>query len=305
MALLVALVLYFDTQLSRENALADYPGRPAATAGTNWLLIGSDSREGLTPQREAELHTGAASDAGGERSDTMMLVHLPAGGGQPAIISLPRDSYVPIPGHGRDKLNAAFADGGPALLTQTVETATGLHIDHFAQIGLGGFADLVDAVGGVDMCLDQPLNDPKAGLNLQPGCQQLEGPQALGFVRSRDFPLGDLQRIQNQRKLVGALLNKATSPATLFNPFRLIPLFSAASSTFKVDNGDHVWDLGWLAWGISGVNNGNGVTASVPFSGFGHGSDGSSVLLWDRSKAAEMFNALAHDQPVPQDALQR
>ena len=146
------------------------------TGDQNFLLVGSDSREGMDSQQEAELGTG---DAAGRRTDTMMLVHIPAGGGKPALISLPRDSYVPIPGHGRDKLNSAFAIGGPQLLARTVEQVTDVHIDHYAEIGFGGFSGLVDAVGGVDICLDKPMDDEKANAHLPAGCQDLDGPKAL------------------------------------------------------------------------------------------------------------------------------
>src|SRR5690606_38952188 len=140
------------------------------------------SRDGLDAERQAELDTGGVA---GRRTDTVVLVHIPEGDGKPTMVSLPRDSYVPIPGHGKDKLNAAFAYGGPQLLARTVETATGVRIDHYAEIGLGGFADMTDAIGGVDICVEEPMQDPKANLDLQAGCQTLDGPQALGYVRTR------------------------------------------------------------------------------------------------------------------------
>jgi LCP family protein required for cell wall assembly len=296
--LLGGLLLYFDTMLQRQPALAASQSK-ADTPGTNWLLVGSDSREGLDQNQEERLGTG---DAGGRRTDTMMLVHIPASGGQPALISLPRDSSVPIPGRGKDKLNAAYSYGGAPLLAQTVENATGVHIDHYAEIGLGGFAGLVDAVGGVDMCLDKPMKDPKANLDLKAGCQELDGPQALGFVRTRDFPNGDLERVQNQRKLLSALVSRTTSPATLFNPFRLFPLASNASKTFLVNENDHIWHLGSLAWAMSDISSGNGVTTTVPFGGFGEDSHGGSVVLWDKG-AARMFQAIARDQPIPPELV--
>lgn len=298
--LLIALVLYFDTMLQREPALADYEGRVADTPGTNWLLVGTDSREGLDEERRAELATG---DAAGRRTDTMMLVHIPASGGQPALISLPRDSYVPIPGQGRGKLNSAYSSGGPTLLAQSVEAASGVHIDHYAEVGLGGFADLIDAVGGVDMCLEEPMQDPNAGLDLQPGCQELNGAQGLGFVRSRNFSNGDLERVANQRKLLGALVDKASSPMTLVNPFRLIPLGQAASKTFLVNEDDHVWDLAWLALAMKDVSSGQGVTTTVPIAGFGEDSNGSSVVKWDKDSASAMFEAIAADTPIPPEVL--
>jgi LCP family protein required for cell wall assembly len=300
---LVGLVFYFDSTLQRVPALDGLQG--PTTAGTNWLLIGSDSREGMDPAEAQRLGAGDSSDVSGARTDTMMLMHIPAGGGQAALISLPRDSYVPIPGHGKDKLNAAYSEGGAPLLAQTVQNTTGVHIDHYAEIGLVGFASMVDDVGGVNMCIDQPMQDPKANLNLQPGCQELNGPQALGFVRSRNFPLGDLQRIADQRKLLSALVQQTTSPATLFNPFRLFPLVSSATKTFKVNTGDHIWDLASLGWSMDSITNGKGVTASVPFRGFGQDSQGQSVLLWDQNGATRMFNAIAQDQPIPQDLLSK
>ncbi len=298
-ALLAGLVLYIDSVLQRTPALADYPGRIPDTPGTNWLLVGSDSRQGLDESRREELSAG---EAGGRRTDTMMLVHIPAGGGQPSLISLPRDSSVPIPGHGRNKLNAAFSIGGPKLLVQTVETVTGVHLDHYAEIGLGGFANLVNAVGGVEMCLEEPLKDPKAGIDLSAGCQQLDGAQALGFVRSRAYARGDLQRVENQRKLLGVLVDKATSPATLLNPFRLFPLISAAGDTFLVDDDDHVWHLMWLAMAMGDISSGQGVTTTVPIAGFGT-VDGQSVVEWDSSMASTMFEAIANDEPIPPEVL--
>ena len=141
-----------DTSLHRIPALADYPERPAAGTGTTWLLVGSDSRQGLTPEQQAELTTGG--DLGTGRTDTILLVHVPGFGSSTptTMVSIPRDSYVPIPGNGEDKINAAFAFGGAPLLAQTVEQATGLRLDHYAEIGFDGFAVMVDAVGGVTMC---------------------------------------------------------------------------------------------------------------------------------------------------------
>ncbi|WP_433873542.1 LCP family protein [Saccharopolyspora sp. CA-218241] len=297
--LLGALVFYVDSMLQRTAAL-DYEGRIEDTPGTNWLLVGSDSREGLDEAQREELSAG---DAGGRRTDSMMLVHIPDGGGKPALISLPRDSSVPIPGYGRSKLNAAFAHGGPQLLSQTVEQATGVHIDHYAEIGFGGFSDLVDAVGGVDICLEKPMQDHRANVNLPAGCQELDGPNALGFVRARySLDGGDLERAENQRKLLGALVDKATSPTTLLNPFRMFPLVSGASKTFLVDDGDHVWHLASLALAMGEISGPGGITTSVPFGGFDT-VNGQSVVVWDRENALRMFEAVANSEPIPADLL--
>jgi LCP family protein required for cell wall assembly len=173
LVLVVAVAgLYLDlnSKLSRVNVLV-----PAAltSAGTNWLIAGSDSRGGLTRTEEDQLALG--HDIGGGRTDTILLLHLPSNGTRPTLVSIPRDSYVPIPGHGDNKINAAYSLGGPKLLIQTVQNVTGLRIDHYMAIGFGGLVDVVNDVGGVRLCLPGPLKDPKAGLNLKKGCQTLNG----------------------------------------------------------------------------------------------------------------------------------
>ncbi|MFB7720682.1 LCP family protein [Nocardia sp. NPDC056100] len=288
--------IYVDTHLTRIDALPGYSGRIGDTPGTNWLLVGSDSRTGLTAEQEQELATGG--EVGSERTDTIILVHLPKSG-QPTLVSLPRDSYVAIPGHGKDKLNASFAFGGAPLLTQTVELATGLRIDHYAQIGFGGFADIVDAVGGIDMCLDQAINDPLAGIDLQAGCQHLNGAEALGFVRSRATARADLDRMLNQRKFLSALLKKATSVGTLANPFRSWPLIQGLTKTLKVDEGSHVWNLALLGKAMAG----NPIATTVPVGGFEDVDGSGNVLLWDKTRAGQFFDALAADKPIPSDLI--
>ena len=290
-------VVYLDGTLARVDALADYDGRVGDTPGTNWLLVGSDSRVGLTPEQEQELATGG--EVGTDRTDTILLVHVPPGGGATTMISLPRDSYVSVPGFGQDKLNASFALGGPQLLVQTVEGATGVHIDHYAEIGFGGFASIVDAIGGVDICVPYPIDDPLAGLRLEAGCQELSGPQALGFVRTRATPLADLDRMNNQRLFLSALLSKATSPTTFLNPFRAWPLMSGAAGSLRVDDGDHLWDLARLAWAMRGET----VTATVPVGGFDDVYGIGNVLLWDRTRAVPFFEAVSQGDPIPPELL--
>ncbi|MFN2535688.1 MAG: LCP family protein [Pseudonocardiaceae bacterium] len=294
---MLCLAVYIDRSIQRVDALVDYPGRLAATAGTNWLIVGSDSRAGLTAQQEARLTTGDEAAAGGNRTDTIMLMHIPAftSGGQITLVSLPRDSSVPLAGHGRVKLNATFAFGGPTQLVQTVEQVTGLHIDHYAEIGFAGFADLVDDVGGVQMCPTEPINDPLAGLNIAAGCQMLDGPKALGYVRTRHSPRGDLDRVVRQREFLGALITRAASPSVLLDPFRAVPLVSDAPGTITVDNGDHVWNLARLGWAMRSLSHGDAVTTTVPFAGFGPVSDGSSGVLWDKQQAGQLFSRLARE----------
>ena len=290
---------YVDSSLNRVAALADYSGRPAQGAGTNWLIVGSDSRQGLTNEQAAQLHTGDASAVSGGRTDTIMLVHLPDNSTKPTMVSLLRDSRVSIPGHGHNKINAAYSFGGPSLLVQTVEQATGLRIDHYAEIGLGGFASVVDDVGGVRMCLPQPVKDSFAGINLPAGCQNLNGTNALGYVRSRHaFAASDFARTEHQRQFIGALADKLASPSVLLNPFDFFPALTDLPKALTVDKGDHLQNLLGLAWAMRGISGGGVVTTAVPIAGSSGGS-----LIWSHTKASELFNDLNTDAPVPSSLI--
>jgi len=282
-----------DTGLHREPVLAGYPGRPPSGRGTNWLIVGSDSRQGLSAAQQERLATGG--DIGSSRTDTIILVHLPAlgSGGAATLVSIPRDSYVAIPGQGRDKINSAFATGGAALLIQTVEQATGLRLDHYAEVGFGGFASVVDALGGVTMCPAAPIRDPLAGIDLPAGCQKLDGPDALGFVRTRDTPRADLDRMVNQRQFLAALVHRATSPAVWLNPWRWYAVPLAAAGALTVDRGTHVWALARLGWALRGPT----TALTVPIGEF-LDTDAGSVAVWDHDEAAALFAALASDVPV-------
>jgi len=295
---MVVTGVWIDTSLHRVPALTALPDRPPAGSGTTWLLVGSDSRQNLTEQQQAELTTGG--DVGNGRTDTILLVHVPGlGSGVPTtMVSIPRDSYLPIPGYGEDKVNAAFALGGAPLLAQTVEQATGLRLDRYAEIGFDGFAVMVDAVGGVTMCPPEPVSDPLAGIDLPAGCQELDGRSALGYVRTRATPRADLDRMTNQRLFMSALMQRATSPAVLLNPLRWYPMAHAASGAVTVDEGAHVWDLARLGWALHGDVS----TTTVPIGEF-TSSDSGSVVVWDGDSATRLFHALATDTAVPQDVL--
>ncbi|WP_328649653.1 LCP family protein [Amycolatopsis sp. NBC_00348] len=292
--------VYLEFSIKRVDALADYDGRPVAAAGTNWLIVGSDSREGLTTADEENLATGDVAAAGGQRTDTIMVAHLPDNSTKPTLLSLPRDSQVKIPGHGTNKINAAFSLGGPKLLAQTVEGATGLHIDHYAEIGFGGFAKIVEAIGGVEMCIDKDMNDTVTGISIKAGCPQtLDGREALGFVRMRHSdatPRSDLDRVANQRKFIGALVSQIASPGTLLNPFDFFPLLSAAPDALTMDSGDHVHNLAGLAIAMRGISSGGVVTTTVPVTS-------GSAENWDKNKSKQLFDALKNDTEVPDSVI--
>jgi LCP family protein required for cell wall assembly len=296
LVVLVALIgwgVYLDQNLNRVEAL---PAESAAeSSGTNWLIVGSDSRADLGAEDQERLGTG---DAAGQRTDTIMLLHSGSSGS--VLVSLPRDSYVPIEGHGSNKLNAAYAFGGAPLLITTVENATGLRIDHYAEIGFGGFVDAVDAVGGVDLCVPTAIKDPKANLDVQAGCQELDGTTALGYVRTRATAGSDFDRVQRQREFLSALIGKATSPATIVNPFRVVPLADAVTGLITVDSSDHIWNLAQLGLAMRGVTNG-GVATTVPVGGTPT-IGGQSVVRWDRDRASTLFGSLQKDETPPQSA---
>lgn len=295
---LVGTAVWIDSNL-RRVAVFDSADRPPAGAGTTWLLVGSDSRADLTPQQQAELATGG--DLGNGRTDTILVVHIPAlGSGAPTtLVSIPRDSYVEIPGYGKDKINAAFAEGGAPLLAKTVEQATGLHLDHYAEVGFDGFAVLVDALGGVEMCPADPINDPLAGIDLPAGCQTLDGRTALGFVRSRATPRADLDRMVHQREFMSAVMHRASSPAVWINPWRWYSVPRAAVGSLTVDNGAHVWDLATLGWALHGST----TALTVPIGEFTD-TDSGSVVVWDSDAAAGLFQALRTDAAIPQQVLE-
>jgi LCP family protein required for cell wall assembly len=281
-----------EVSLSRTAAL---PSDSAQTSsGTNWLIVGSDSRQKLTEEEKQRYATG---DEVSQLTDTIMLLHT--GSGPTTLVSIPRDSLLNIPGHGVAKVNSAYGKGGgpdgggPKLLVQTIEAATGLHIDHYAEIGFLGIVKVVDAVGGVQLDVPESIKDPKAALDIKKGVQVLDGPTALGYVRTRATASSDFGRVERQRALLSALLDKVTSPATLLNPFRIVPLASQLSSAITVDSGDHIWNLAQLGLAMRGIS--SGISTTVPV------ADGE--VHWDKKRASALFDALGKDQEPPKTAL--
>ena len=193
-----------------------------------------------------------------------MILHVPTGGGPTVLVSVPRDSYVPIPGHGRNKINAAYSIGGPQLLVRTVESVTALHVDDYVETGLGGYANLVDAIGGVRICAKRAMNDPNAHLNLPAGCQQMDGATALGYARARNSdPRGDLGRVERQREVLAAIAGKTLSPAVLAVPWRSIPAARAGGGALTVDDGTSPIAIARFVLAMRAVSGGN-LSLTVP-----------------------------------------
>jgi len=300
----VSVSTYFwaDSKLHRDVDLSTVIDRPDAGEGTNYLIVGSDSRAGMSAEEKKKLHTGSAQ---GKRTDSMMILHTGDNGS--TLISLPRDSNVTIPtykgstsgktfqGSGRQvKLNAAYAEDGPTLLVRTIEANTGLHIDHYVEIGFAGFANIVDAVGGVEMNLDQGFKDKYSGADFKKGKQTLNGEQALAFVRTRHaFAASDLQRTKNQQKFLAALAHQVATPGTVLNPFKLYPTMGAGLDSLTVDKDMSLWDLADMFWAMKGVTGGDGKSMNMPVSGSTGGN-----LVWDKAKVKTLVDELKNDEPV-------
>ena len=195
--------------------------RPGSQPGATYLLVGSDSRKGLTKKEQRELATG--KDSGGRgRTDTILMLHT--GSGPSLLLSIPRDSLVPIEGYGTTKINAAYAFGGPKLLVQTIEQNTGVEIDDYVEIGFGGLVKVVDALGGVEIYPKTRIKDKDSGLDVKKGCQNADGPPALAYSRGAALlrHRQDIQRVQSQREVLGGIAKKAKSPWTVINPVRYL-----------------------------------------------------------------------------------
>jgi len=264
----VGLAVWANKKIQHTTALST----AAATPGTTYLLAGSDARGG----------DGIAQDGTlGARTDTILLLHVPEHG-PTALISLPRDTYVHIDGHGPAKLNAAFAWGGAPLLVHTVEQLTGMKIDHYAEIGLGGVKDVVDAVGGVHVCYPHDVNDPDSGMVWTAGCHDINGTQALAYTRMRKAdPLGDIGREQRQRQLIGALMGKLSISSLVWHPSEQVKLIDAGTAALTLDKQSNIRTLASLALAFRAANGPGGITGTPPIKSINYqpGNIGSTVLI--------------------------
>ncbi|MDX2395812.1 LCP family protein [Streptomyces sp. NPDC054904] len=298
----IGTYFWADSKVRREVDLAKVIERPKEGDCTTYLIVGSDSREGMSAEEKKKLHTGSAE---GKRTDSMMILAKCSSGN--TMISLPRDSDVEIPSFvgsqsgkkfpsqgRRVKLNAAYAEDGPELLVRTVEFNTGLRIDHYAEIGFAGFANIVDALGGVELDIEKAFKDEKSGADFKAGRQTLNGEQSLAFVRTRyAFAESDLQRTKNQQKFLAALASQAATPSTVLNPFSLYPVMGSGLDTLIVDKDMGLWDMGQMFFAMKGVNSGDGVSMNMPISGQRGGN-----LVWDKAKVQQLVKEIQNDEKV-------
>lgn len=285
----------FEGLTDRPTAVAPTvsPGEEEPAPGTamNVLVLGSDSR--------ISAGDPASWEAGAQRTDTIMLVHLPASGRGAYVMSIPRDSWVPIPGHGVAKINAAYSYGGPTLLIQTVEELTNVRIDHFAVTDFDSFAALTDTLGGVDLTLKEDLYSRKGHELLVPaGDRTLNGEQALIWVRERySLTRGDFDRVQRQQAWLRAIMEKVSEQGILDDPTRTLAFLTEASKSVSVDSGVTIGVLKDLATRMRGVHGKDVRFLTVPIAGTGRSPDGTqSIVNLARPAFDHLMEAVAADQ---------
>lgn len=242
--------------------------RPAPGKTTTFIVAGTDERPG-------ERNRG--------RTDTLML--LTFGSGPTVLTSIPRDSLVDIPGRGRTKVNAAYAYGGAPLLVRTLEQATGLRIDGFTQVGFDSLVQVVDAVGGIEVCPEKDLKDRDSKLDIKAGCQIVDGVTALAYSRNRkSFASGDIARGQSQREVIGGIGKAVLQPATFLNPIRWARVNNSAATALAVSENVNMLEFGRFAWALSNAMSGDGLNCTVPIRDM--------RVTWDGDRASEYFSHL-------------
>jgi LCP family protein required for cell wall assembly len=261
-------VKHVDAISSSDKPSTDVDGK-----AQNILLVGDDHRPDNASQAELD-QLGTTADGGGTNTDTMMILHLPADGRSATLISLPRDSWVDVPGQGMNKLNSAFAlgggnngddAGGARLLIQTVQNLTGLTIDHYVRVSLLGFYDIAQSLGPIQVCLNAAVDDPYSQANFPAGVSTLDAHQALAFVRQRHgLPRGDLDRVVRQQYFLSVEARKFLSAGTLLNPGKLTKVLDAVSGSLETDPGLNFLSLAAQMQGLTG---GKIQSATIPISG--------------------------------------
>ncbi|MFJ5143349.1 LCP family protein [Streptomyces sp. NPDC088707] len=303
-----ALVTGLDTGITRVDPFKDMKNRPQAGHGMNVLVVGTDGRDRITPEEKAKYRLGGAPC---RCTDTVMLVHISEDRERASVVSLPRDSYAEMPEHtdltsGRKhhahpvKLNAAYAEGGPSLTVRTVESMTGVKIDHYLEVDFTSFMRTVDAVGGVQICTTRPVRDAYTGLDLPAGTHELDGGQALQYVRSRHIDgAADIGRMQRQQRFLAALVERITSGGVLFNPVRFREVATTMLSSVRADQDFGTDQLLALSKAMRGFTPASSEFVSVPIGDMSFPVKGiGSTVKWDAAKAQRLFQALREDRPL-------
>ena len=311
--------LAFGTVTASINKIDVFTGidnRPEKkSTAMNYLLVGSDTREGLSKEELKALRVGSVATAAGKRSDTMLLVHISKARDKAVLISIPRDTFALIPEHRskagklipavHSKINSSFNWGGAPLLIQTIEEMTDLKIDHYIEINFAGFARIVDSIGGVEICTKKNINDPKSHLVLEAGVHTLNGIESLKYVRTREFDgMGDLGRMQRQQAFMSAVLRKATSAGVLLNPVTMASFINSALSAVTTDSELKNSDLIALAKQMKSLSTSSVRTLTFPLSDLNYYSNGvTSAVLWDPVLAPQLWTRLREDQAVVDEVV--
>lgn len=273
---------WVDSKLNRSDWLTDTPNTPAST----WLILGSDERDGSTDY-------GGVDNISGFRTDTILVLIKPKSGPS-SLVSIPRDSLMNVDNQYM-KINAVALIAGKKALVSNVEQITGQKIDHVAQIKFGGLQNVVNALGGIELCYDEDVQDSYSGLNWKAGCHTADGSTALSFSRMRYADArGDFGRNERQRQVISAIVKKASSSETLTNPSKIVAVSNAAMSALTVDEKTNPYTLLTMALAFKSATGSNGISGSAYWSDPDYYVDGvgSSVLL-DDAKNTELFNQLA------------
>jgi LCP family protein required for cell wall assembly len=297
--------------IPRVDAFAGLENRPKKeSSAVNYLIVGSDTREGLSREEIKRLKVGGTDVAAGKRSDTMLLIHISKKRDKAAIISIQRDSYALIPEHNNSqgklipaaysKINSAYNWGGAPLLIETLESMSDLRIDHYVELNFVGFVRMVDALGGVEICTKKDINDPKSHLTLPAGTHVLDGVDSLKFVRTRVFDgLGDLGRMKRQQEFASAMLRKATSAGVLLNPVKMVDFINSALDSVVTDEGLSQGDLLTLGKQLRNLSASNVRTLTIPLKYYNYNKNGvSAAVLWDPVLAPELFERIKNDEAL-------
>ena len=297
--------------IPKIDAFGGLDNRPKKeSSAVNYLIVGSDTREGLSRAEIKRLKVGGTEVAAGKRSDTMLLIHISKKRDKAAIISIPRDTYALIPEHTtsqgkvipatHSKINSAFNWGGAPLLIQTFEEMSGLRIDHYIEVNFVGFVRMVDALGGVEICTKKDIDDPKSHLVLPAGRHTLDGVDSLKYVRTRQFDgLGDLGRMKRQQEFASAMLRKATSAGVLLNPVKMIDFINSALDSVVTDEGLSQGDLLTLGKQLRNLSASSVRTLTIPLKYYNYSKNGvSAAVLWDPVLAPELFERIKNDDAL-------
>ncbi|WP_374778107.1 LCP family protein [Streptomyces sp. NBC_01310] len=310
-ALTLLTALSCGSLLGPQAVSAESEPAGSASRGTNILIVGIDSRAGISAAEKRRLHVGGK---GCNCTDVMMLVHLSENRRRASVVSIPRDSYVEYAGSNgtagsaaparSGKINGAYAIGGAPLTVATVEKVTGLHIDHYLETGFTGFEQTVNNLGGATVCTDKPLKDENSGLDIGAGRHHTDGNETLRYVRARHVNLrpGDLGRVRRQQRVVNDLLARLSLEGALSGPVSTARTVRTLLKTVRTDERTGLDDLVGIGWALGRLRADRTEFATVPIRLFDHRVPGvGSTLVWDEARSAALWDALGADRPITGD----